>query len=470
MVLPVKCEYPVYILDQKAKAIFLKQRSFFSATGALVRVLEADSHDERTMLRYVYNHKPKTSLEYDKCPYVLTSFGEYLPLFRLVACGKCSLCKEKKSNDWSSRVSLECEAHEHLPLMVTLTYNNEHLPLAGVMKTEVQKFLKRLRVNLARNGYDDKFRYILCSEYGSKRGRPHYHLLIFGLDSRLYYFNKYQQRNAPTKDLSWLFYISWGIVHRATSTSIKWCESFGYTYLMFCDNTKAGRYVCKYMRKGCQQPIGQNKTFFLSSRRGGAIGWLGFVYHGLDKALIDNPSSPSLQYIPRHGDGTAQNCVVPYYFLQKCLPSFSQVFPATLRRKWQFYTDSLNHLRERPRLACLADFKQRYGVSILDSALQPCKSILDRFECSSISSRQRMLSEYGYFKASEYELKRFEELLPELANAQSPLDSMPYVFECERKRALYLSTRPKQMYDITAELQRCESATSKLFDRVGDGQ
>lgn len=44
---------------------------------------------------------------------------------------------------------------------------------------DLQDFLKRLRVNLARKyDYVDAFSYYACSEYGEKRQRPHFHLLI----------------------------------------------------------------------------------------------------------------------------------------------------------------------------------------------------------------------------------------------------------------------------------------------------
>lgn len=46
--------------------------------------------------------------------------------------------------------------------------------------SDAQKFIKRLRINLKRHyNYERKFSYYLCSEYGRKRHRPHFHILIF---------------------------------------------------------------------------------------------------------------------------------------------------------------------------------------------------------------------------------------------------------------------------------------------------
>ncbi|QCS36057.1 hypothetical protein [Capybara microvirus Cap1_SP_108] len=55
--------------------------------------------------------------------------------------------------------------------------------LAPLQPRDTQLFLKRLRINLKRQfGLSDKLRYFLCGEYGEERGRPHYHMILFGLD------------------------------------------------------------------------------------------------------------------------------------------------------------------------------------------------------------------------------------------------------------------------------------------------
>ena len=52
-----------------------------------------------------------------------------------------------------------------LPIL-TLTYNNEHLPKNGVFPEEIQLFFKRLRTKLDRRGISHNLRYIAVSEYG----------------------------------------------------------------------------------------------------------------------------------------------------------------------------------------------------------------------------------------------------------------------------------------------------------------
>lgn len=65
-------------------------------------------------------------------------------------------------------------------LFITLTYDNEHLPEGNVLsKDDVKHFFVRLRRNLYRSyGYNVPFRYFLCGEYGSLRGRAHYHFYM----------------------------------------------------------------------------------------------------------------------------------------------------------------------------------------------------------------------------------------------------------------------------------------------------
>lgn len=90
-------------------------------------------------------------------------------------CGKCLNCRLNKANEWSVRCMLESLEHEN-NWFVTLTYDDEHLPEDGLLHRDVlQKFFKRLRKYT-------KFRYFGCGEYGTKNGRPHYHVILFGAD------------------------------------------------------------------------------------------------------------------------------------------------------------------------------------------------------------------------------------------------------------------------------------------------
>lgn len=85
-------------------------------------------------------------------------------------CGKCVECQIEKSNEWAYRIMAEASDYDK-NCFITLTYEDNPKSL---IKRDYQLFLKRLRKKIG------SFRYFLSGEYGSKRGRPHFHLIIFG--------------------------------------------------------------------------------------------------------------------------------------------------------------------------------------------------------------------------------------------------------------------------------------------------
>lgn len=65
---------------------------------------------------------------------------------------------------------------------VTLTYDDDHLPLDGSLdKKAMQDFNKRVRKYFYGNEKGD-YSYYLCGEYGPSTLRPHYHLAMLGGD------------------------------------------------------------------------------------------------------------------------------------------------------------------------------------------------------------------------------------------------------------------------------------------------
>jgi len=91
-----------------------------------------------------------------------------------VPCGRCVGCKLDRARHWAIRCMHEAQMHED-NCFVTLTYRDEHLPPGRTLvKKDVQDFMKRLRERVG------AVRYLYCGEYGTKLGRPHYHLLLFG--------------------------------------------------------------------------------------------------------------------------------------------------------------------------------------------------------------------------------------------------------------------------------------------------
>lgn len=128
--------------------------------------------------------------------------------FCKIPCGKCIGCKLEYSRQWANRCVLESKMHKS-SLFVTLTYdelcvprvmyaereNGEAREAMTLVKTDFQKFMKRLRSYVAYHMSDTfsntaisvvdgapQLRFFACGEYGPETLRPHYHAIIFGLD------------------------------------------------------------------------------------------------------------------------------------------------------------------------------------------------------------------------------------------------------------------------------------------------
>ena len=107
-----------------------------------------------------------------------------------VNCGSCRACRVNRSTSWTLRLLYELEEWQQAAF-ITLTYKDETLPEDyGLSKRDLQLFIKRLR---ERFGYiGTKIKYFAVGEYGNdnrsmpigfEHGRPHYHLIVFGIDA-----------------------------------------------------------------------------------------------------------------------------------------------------------------------------------------------------------------------------------------------------------------------------------------------
>ena len=111
--------------------------------------------------------------------------------FIQVPCGKCFECLKTRQNDYMVRIREEMMRVPY-SCFVTLTYNNSSVPfievdgkrLLCVSKEDVKNWIKRFRTNYERKTGKKGLRYFLCSEYGPRTQRPHYHAIFFGLNSK----------------------------------------------------------------------------------------------------------------------------------------------------------------------------------------------------------------------------------------------------------------------------------------------
>lgn len=185
-----------------------------------------------------------------KCLQPVRVFDARRNCYSYVRCGHCDACKLSYQSIWRNRLETHARQKGVYTVFITLTYDNDNLPLvhydsdgniSGLEYTDVrrfprsnrlkktrkfntctfhdfdlsnfwkphfvksrngnnfyfdtsdsfaicwlpdvQKFVKRLRSNLSREsslcGEDLSLSYFICSEYGPKTFRPHYHGLLF---------------------------------------------------------------------------------------------------------------------------------------------------------------------------------------------------------------------------------------------------------------------------------------------------
>jgi hypothetical protein len=121
-------------------------------------------------------YRSRTLSDNGKRPIVFNTSDGFVDMPVEVPCGRCIGCRLDYSRQWAIRCMHESQMHVD-NAFVTLTYDEEHLPDDySLDKRHLQLFFKRMRKALE----PDRIRYFACGEYGDRKGRPHYHAIIFG--------------------------------------------------------------------------------------------------------------------------------------------------------------------------------------------------------------------------------------------------------------------------------------------------
>lgn len=106
----------------------------------------------------------------------------------LAPCGRCMSCCIAKQSALEFICKKEIQkvySEGRGCSFCTLTYNSDNIPLVDhkyktLVKSHAQKFLKRVRYYASEDNIPE-FKFVLCGEYGDDLGRPHYHVVFFGL-------------------------------------------------------------------------------------------------------------------------------------------------------------------------------------------------------------------------------------------------------------------------------------------------
>lgn len=109
-------------------------------------------------------------------------YGIHQGPYMYVPCGHCSQCIAIAQMEMVQRIQME--ALNSTIYMGTLTYRNETLPRITTSQgyeyryaqhRDATNMIRRLRDN---NAFGIPFKYLIVSERGSKRARPHFHILL----------------------------------------------------------------------------------------------------------------------------------------------------------------------------------------------------------------------------------------------------------------------------------------------------
>lgn len=163
-----------------------------------------------------------------------------------VPCGECGFCLKEKADAWYFRLKKELEVSKSA-FFVTLTYSDENVPMykgnQTLRRSDLKLFNKRLRTyNFRSPWYEGKWgwklKYYSVGEYGSKSGRPHYHMIVFNMKPSL----------KSKLDKVW----NLGFVHVGTVTnkSIRYVVDYVITKKMENENGKIRDKEFAFISKG----------------------------------------------------------------------------------------------------------------------------------------------------------------------------------------------------------------------------
>lgn len=142
-----------------------------------------------------------------------------------VPCGYCHSCQKSANNQYKIRLLYELRNQDPAKcLFITLTFNDENLArFSSDYNKAVRLFLDRLR-----KCYNRQIRHWIIGEFGSLRGRPHYHGILFDVPSELLDFGN--------------------VFHAGDHELLSRFWSYGFVFVGYVSDATCG-YITKYLTK-----------------------------------------------------------------------------------------------------------------------------------------------------------------------------------------------------------------------------
>lgn len=221
-----------------------------------------------------------------------------------VPCSSCSGCIARHALTWALRCYLENTQHTH-SAWLGLTYNDEHCP-PTLSVYHLQLFLKRLRHAMDQRPRWIKkmvgrpparpLRFFASGEYGPAGGRPHYHVIAFGLS----YTERQKVADAWTSRRGSMGHIS---IDPITTSNI--CYTAGYT-----DKKWGDRKVAQIHRVDPEtgEAYQWQPPFVQMSRRPGIAAYAKqFTDSWRDYGVLDGTKTPLPRYLHEAWEAVASD-------------------------------------------------------------------------------------------------------------------------------------------------------------------
>ena len=142
----------------------------------------------------------------------------------MLPCGHCIGCAQDYARMWQARIMAEYE-ERNIACFVTLTFDSRFRP-------RLDKCILRNFVKAVRNKFGNGIKFFGCGELGEHTQRPHYHIILFGVDFK-------EDRKLFGKNGLYLTY---------TSPTLRKIWPYGNHLIGELDLASAG-YVAKYCDK-----------------------------------------------------------------------------------------------------------------------------------------------------------------------------------------------------------------------------
>lgn len=255
-----------------------------------------------------------------------------------VRCKKCHNCIQYNRRSLALRMYLEMSLHES-SMFITLTYRPEDYHLK-TCRRDLDNYIQRLR-----NNFPGLIRYTCCGEFGERRGRFHWHLMVYGLGTGQ---------------------------HRSITEN--W--SLGFSSASQASSLKSCLYVAKYMTKTSpskttsSRSLGITRLKEIAQHHASIQDWMPGQTYGMKFGKWFYPFDRYAREVyneeyERYGGSIISDQVAQCVFMSKEFP------PALfgMNSPWKHkYADK--HLADRPSFIVQRLTEDNYGTAEIEKAVE----------------------------------------------------------------------------------------------------